>query len=71
MRREPDEAQNSSGPPGMPTWLKVSGSVVAVIFIVVIVVLLLDDGGGGHGPGRHGAEGTATQDAPTSAVALG
>lgn len=55
----------------MPTWLKVSGSVVAVIFIVVIVVLLLDDGGGGHGPGRHGAEGTATQDAPTSAVALG
>jgi hypothetical protein len=55
----------------VPTWLKISGAVVAVLVVVVVVVLLIGGGGGEHGPGRHGAEGAATQDAPTSAVALG
>ena len=70
MQHEPDDAQDESGPPGVPTWLKISGAVVAVLVIVVIVVLLMG-GGGEHGPGRHGAEGAGSPKATTSAMSVG
>lgn len=65
-----NEAQNRPGPPGVPTWLKMSGAVVAVLIIAVIIVLLVGGGGGGHGPGRHGAIGLVTPGAtmPTAGV---
>ena len=69
--REPEEAQNKAGPPGVPAWVKISGAVVAVLVVVVIVVLLVSGGGSEHGPGRHGAEGAATPDAPTSGGVFG
>ena len=64
-----NDAQNGSQPQGLPAWLKIAGAVVAVLILVVVVVLLA--GGGEHGPGRHGALGTAAPDAPTLASVLG
>lgn len=69
--REPREAQNKPGPPGVPAWLKISGAAVAVLVVVVIVVLLVGGGGGEHGPGRHGAEGATTPDVTRSAQSAG
>jgi hypothetical protein len=65
--RESDEAQNESGPPGVPAWLKISGAVVAVLAIVVFVLLVV--AGGEHGPGRHGANGGVRSDSTGSASA--
>ena len=71
MQSEPDDTQNGSRPPGVPTWLKISVAAVVVLVGVVIVVLLNGGGGGEHGPGRHGALGVTTPDTGASAGALG
>jgi plastocyanin len=44
-------------PPGMPRWVKAVGLVVGIGILLVILLQLV--GGGEHGPGRHGASGTA------------
>ena len=69
--REPDETQARPEPPGVPAWVRISGAIVALLILVVILVLIVSGGGGGeHGPGRHGAEGSATP-AATTVGALG
>ena len=44
MARAPDY-------PGMPSWVKISGIVVALVLLLVIALLMA--GGGRHGPNRH------------------
>ena len=49
--RDATAAGDRSSPPRMPTWVKVSGIVLAVLVILIILMMLL--AGGNHGPGRH------------------
>lgn len=63
------ETQSSSGPPGLPRWVKVWGVIVAVLVVVAIAVLLFS--GGEHGPGRHGAVGAVTPEATRLAPSAG
>lgn len=47
----------SSGPPGVPRWVKVSAVVVAVIVVVLVLLAITGVLGGPHGPARHGPGG--------------
>jgi hypothetical protein len=43
---------------GTPRWVKMFGTVVAVLVLLLVVLLLLRGGPlGGHGPGRHSSSG--------------
>jgi hypothetical protein len=53
---------------GTPRWVKVFGTVVAVVVLLFIIVLLTR-GPGGHGPGRHTQSGgIGARTAPASVV---
>lgn len=39
-----------------PRWVKVGGTIVAVVLVLFVVLLLF---GGGHGPSRHGSAASA------------
>ena len=39
---------------GLPRWVKVSLTILAVVVLLIVIVMLLFSGGtGGHGPSRH------------------
>ncbi|MCA1370347.1 hypothetical protein I6F15_23590 [Bradyrhizobium sp. BRP14] len=38
--------------PGTPRWVKISGTVAAVLILLVTIIIVFDIGGP-HGPGRH------------------
>ncbi|WP_156528663.1 hypothetical protein [Sinorhizobium glycinis] len=38
--------------PGMPGWVKISGTILGVL-ILLAVILMVTGIGGPHGPGRH------------------
>lgn len=38
--------------PGVPRWVKVSGTI-CVVLVLFVLVLTLVGGSGRHGPGRH------------------
>jgi hypothetical protein len=61
---EPDRRSGA----GTPRWVKVFGTVVAVVVLLFIIVLLTG-GPGGHGPGRHTQSGgSGARTAPASVV---
>jgi hypothetical protein len=64
MSEDPQEPDTDNGtphnaPPGMPTWVKILGIVIAALILLAVVVLMV---GGEHGPARHapGAEADAS-----------
>ena len=50
---------------GTPRWVKVLGTIVAVLVLVFVIALFT---GGGHRPGRHTLVGDAGSQAPPSSV---
>jgi hypothetical protein len=64
MPASPETEENThGGPPPMPRWVKVAGTVVGIL-VLLFVVLKLTDVGGEHGPGRH----TSRAGAPVATV---
>ena len=58
MSKLPNSNNNNSvrsteeSPPGMPRWVKVSGTIV-IALVLLFIILKLTGIGGKHGPGRH------------------
>ena len=59
---------SSSGYPGTPRWVKVSGIVALSLILLVVVVMVL--GGGAHGPMRHIPSGSGETNTPPIAVGI-
>jgi hypothetical protein len=52
---------------GTPRWVKVFGTIVAVV-VLLFVIVLLTRGPGGHGPGRHSQSGETGGRTPPASV---
>ncbi len=50
-RANTDTVVDTSTPPGMPRWVKVSG--IITICLILLLVAAMAFSGGGHGPARH------------------
>jgi hypothetical protein len=75
--RHPDNGDDTGvgpdrgSPSGTPRWVKVFGTIMAVV-VLLFVIVLLTRGPGGHGPGRHTQSGeTGGPTPPASVVADG
>lgn len=55
--------------PGMPRWVKMSGTVVIVVALLIAFILATGVGGN-HGPGRHGG-GSETSPAAVAGLDTG
>ena len=54
--RDPDtEPDDRAAAPGVPSWVKISVIIVAILALALIAIMLLS--GGGHGPSRHATGG--------------
>ena len=69
MSQSPSDAQDGRGDaPGIPRWVKITGLVLVALLLLIGAVMVLS--GGQHGPGRHVAWTSTTEEVTERSATL-